>query len=142
MRRIVLALLVTVIMTVGQSSEVLLDDERVIKSSDSQLSIQFSSGPNANQDVKGLFTLTFTSTGTGTISSIEIEISNDGSNWSTVANLTSTPWLKHVDTTVYDNDSWTFRARAYDSDVNNFTEWFNSGEFNLSLIHISEPTRP
>ena len=131
MRRIVLALLVTVIMTVGQSSEVFLDDERVIKSSDSQLSIQFSSGPTANQDVKGLFTLTFTSTGTGNISSIEIEISRDGSNWSSVANLTSTPWLKHVDTTVYDNDSWTFRARAYDSDVNNFTEWFNSGEFNI-----------
>ena len=131
MRRIVLALLVTVIMTVGQSSEVFLDDERVTKSADSQLSIQFSSGPNANQDVKGLFTLTFTSTGTGTISSIEIEISRDGSNWSPVANLTSTPWLKHVDTTVYVNDSWTFRARAYDSDVNNFTEWFNSGEFNI-----------
>ena len=131
MRRIVLALLVTVIMTVGQSSEVFLDDERVIKSSESQLSIQFSSGPTANQDVKGLFTLTFTSTGTGNISSIEIEISRDGSNWSSVANLTSTPWLKHVDTTVYDNDSWTFRARAYDSDVNNFTEWFNSGEFNI-----------
>ena len=131
MRRIVLALLVTVIMTVGQSSEVFLDDERVIKSSDSQLSIQFSSGPNANQDVKGLFTLTFTSSGVGNISSIEIEISRDGSNWSSVANLTSTPWLKHVDTTVYDNDSWTFRARAYDSDVNNFTEWFTSGEFNI-----------
>jgi hypothetical protein len=131
MRRIVLALLVTAIMTVGQSSEVFLDDERVIKSSDSQLSIQFSSGPNANQDVKGLFTLTFTSTGIGNISNIEIEISRDGSNWSTVANLTSTPWLKHVDTTVYDNDSWTFRARAYDSDVNDFTEWFTSGEFNI-----------
>ena len=131
MRRIVLALLVTVIMTVGQSSEVFLDDGRVIKSSESQLSIQFSSGPNADQDVKGLFTLTFTSTGIGNISSIEIEISNDGNIWSPVANLTSTPWLKHVDTTVYDNDSWTFRARAYDSDVNNFTEWFNSGEFNI-----------
>ena len=131
MRRIVLALLVTVIMTVGQSSELFLDDERVIKSSESQLSIQFSSGPTANQDVKGLFTLTFTSSGVGNISSIEIEISRDGSNWSSVANLTSTPWLKHVDTTVYDNDSWTFRARAYDSDVNNFTEWFTSGEFNI-----------
>ena len=131
MRRIVLALLVTVIMTVGQSSEVFLDDRRVFKSSESQLTIQFSNGPTANQDVKGLFTLTFTSTGTGTISSIEIEISNDGNSWTSVANLTTTPWLKHVDTTIYDNDSWTFRARAYDSDVNNFTEWFTSGEFNI-----------
>ena len=131
MRRIVLVLLVTVIMTVGQSSEVFLDDERVTKFSESQLSIQFSNGPTANQDVKGLFTLTFTSAGTGTISSIEIEISNDGSSWTSVANLTSTPWLKHVDTTVYENDTWTFRARAYDSDVNNFTQWFTSGEFNI-----------
>ncbi|MDP7374818.1 MAG: hypothetical protein QF445_04870, partial [Candidatus Poseidoniaceae archaeon] len=81
MRRIVLALLVTVIMTVGQSSEVFLDDRRVVKSSESQLTIQFSNGPTANQDVKGLFTLTLTSTGTGTISSIEIEISNDGNSW-------------------------------------------------------------
>ena len=112
MRRIVLALLVTVIMTVGQSSEVFLDDERVTKFSESQLSIQFSNGPTANQDIKGLFTLTFTSAGTGTISSIEIEISNDGSSWTSVANLTSTPWLKHVDTTAYENDTWTFRARV------------------------------
>ena len=118
-------------MTVGQSSEVFLDDGRLVKSSESQLSIQFSNGPTANQDVKGLFTLTFTSTGTGTISSIEIEISNDGNSWSSVGNLTTTPWLKHVDTTIYDNDSWTFRARAYDSDANNFTEWFTSGEFNI-----------
>ena len=131
MRRIVLALLVTVIMTVGQSSEVFLDDGRLVKPSESQLSIQFSNGPTANQDVKGLFTLTFTSTGSGTISRIEIEISKDGNSWSPVANLTSTPWLKHVDTTAYDNDSWTFRARAYDSNVNNFTEWFTSGEFNI-----------
>ena len=131
MRHIVLALLVTVIMTVGQSSDVFLDDERVTKSSESQLSIQFSNGPTANQDVKGLFTLTFTPAGTGTISSIEIEISNDGNTWTQVANLTSTPWLKHVDTTAYNNDSWTFRARAWDSDVGNFTEWFTSGEFNI-----------
>ena len=131
MRRIVLALLVTVIMTVGQSSDVFLDDERVTKSSESQLSIQYSNGPTANQDVKGLFTLTFTPAGTGTISSIEIEISNDGNTWTQVANLTSTPWLKHVDTTAYNNDSWTFRARAWDSDVGNFTEWFTSGEFNI-----------
>tara|TARA_B100000282_G_scaffold76409_1_gene52667 strand:+ start:2127 stop:3902 length:1776 start_codon:yes stop_codon:yes gene_type:complete len=118
-------------MTVGQSSDVFLDDERVTKSSESQLSIQFSNGPTANQDVKGLFTLTFTPAGTGTISSIEIEISNDGNTWTQVANLTSTPWLKHVDTTAYNNDSWTFRARAWDSDVGNFTEWFTSGEFNI-----------
>ena len=131
MRRIVLALLITVTMIVGQSSDVFLDDEKVKKSSESQLALQFANGPTASQDVKGLYTLTFTSSGTGSISNIEIEISNDENNWSQVANLTSTPWLKHIDTTTYDNDSWTFRARAWDSDVGNFTEWFTSGEFNI-----------
>ena len=115
----------------GQSSDVFLPEQKNVKFADSQLSLQFSNGPIEDQDVKGLYTLTFTSSGTGTISSIEIEISNDGNNWSPVANLTSTPWINYVDTTNYQNDSWTFRARAWDSTVNNFTDWFTSGEFNI-----------
>lgn len=115
----------------GQSSDVFLPEQKNVKFADSQLSLQFSNGPIEDQDVKGLYTLTFTSSGTGTISSIEIEISNDGNNWDTVANLTSTPWINYVDTTTYQNDSWTFRARAWDSTVDNFTDWFTSGEFNI-----------
>ncbi len=118
-------------MAMGQSSDVFLPEQKNVKFADSQLSLQFSNGPIEDQDVKGLYTLTFTSSGTGTISSIEIEISNDGNNWDTVANLTSTPWINYVDTTSYQNDSWTFRARAWDSTVNNFTDWFTSGEFNI-----------
>ena len=131
MRRFISVLLVVVVMTMGQSSEVFLPDDRFVKYADSQLTLQFSNGPSENQDVKGLYTLTFSSTGSGTISSIEIDISSDGSNWTSVANLTSTPWLKHVDTTTYQNDSWTFRARAWDSSVENFTLWYTSGEFNI-----------
>ena len=131
MRRIISVILVVVIMTMGQSSEVFLPDAPVVKSADSQLVLQFANGPVEDQDVKGLYTLTFSSTGTGTISSIEIEISNDGTNWNSVANLTSTPWLKHVDTTDYANDSWTFRARAWDSAAENFTLWYTSGEFDI-----------
>jgi hypothetical protein len=110
---------------------VFLPEQKKVKFADSQLSLQFSNGPIEDQDVKGLYTLAFTSSGTGTISSIEIEISNDGNNWSPVANLTSTPWINYVDTTNYQNDSWTFRVRAWDSTVNNFTDWFTSGEFNI-----------
>ena len=98
---------------------------------DSQLSLSFANGPTEGQDVKGLYTLTFSSTGTGTITSMEIEISSDGTSWSPVANLTSTPWLKHVDTTDYSNGSWIFRVRAWDSTAVNFTSWFSSGEFNI-----------
>jgi len=131
MRRFIAVLLVVVIMTMGQSSEVFLSDTEQVKMADSQLSLTFSNGPTENQDVKGLYTLSFSSTGSGTIASMEIEISNDDTNWSPVANLTSTPWLKHVDTTAYANGSWTFRARAWDSAAENFTSWFESGEFNI-----------
>ncbi len=131
MRRFISVLLVVIIMTIGQSGDVFLLDSKVVKSADSQLTLVFANGPSENQDVKGLYTLSFSSTGSGTISSIEIDISSDGTNWDEVANLTSTPWLKHVDTTEYANGSWTFRARAWDSSVENFSVWSTSGQFNV-----------
>lgn len=131
MRRFISVILVVVIMTIGQSGDILLADSKQIKAADSELAIVFSNGPDENQDVKGLFTLSLATTGNGTLSSIEIEISSDGASWTTVANLTTTPWLKHVDTTAYSNGTWTFRARAWDSAVENFTIWYSSGEFNI-----------
>ena len=124
-------LLVVIIMTMGQSGDVFLPDSKVVKSADSELTLVFANGPTEDQDVKGLYTLSFSSTGNGTISSIEIDISSDGNNWDEVANLTSTPWLKHVDTTGYENGTWTFRARAWDSSVGNFSVWSSSGQFNI-----------
>ena len=118
-------------MTIGQSGDVFLPDSKVVKYTESELTLVFANGPSENQDVKGLFTLSFSSTGNGTISSIEIDISSDGTNWDEVANLTSTPWLKHVDTTEYANGTWTFRARAWDSSVGNFSVWTSSGQFNI-----------
>ena len=124
-------LLVVIIMTMGQSGDVFLPDSKVVKYADSELTLVFANGPTENQDVKGLYTLSFSSTGNGTISSIEIDISSDGTNWDEVANLTSTPWLKHVDTTGYENGTWTFRARAWDSSVGNFSVWSSTGQFNI-----------
>ena len=131
MRRFISVLLVVIIMTMGQSGDVFLADSKVVKSADSELTLVFANGPTEDQDVKGLYTLSFSSTGNGTISSIEIDISSDGTNWDEVANLTSTPWLKHVDTTGYENGTWTFRARAWDSSVGNFSVWTSSGQFNI-----------
>ena len=131
MRRFISVLLVVIIMTMGQSGDVFLPDSKVVKYADSELTLVFANGPTENQDVKGLYTLSFSSTGNGTISSIEIDISSDGTNWDEVANLTSTPWLKHVDTTGYENGTWTFRARAWHSSVGNFSVWSSSGQFNI-----------
>ena len=113
MRRFISVLLVLVIMTMGQSNEIFLADSKQVKAADSNLELVFSNGPTQGQDLKGLFTLSISSTGTGTLSSIEIEISSDGTGWTQVTNLTTTPWLKHVDTTSYANGSWTFRAVSY-----------------------------
>ena len=131
MRRFISVLLVLVIMTMGQSNEIFLTDSKQVKAADSELELVFSNGPSQGQDLKGLFTLSIASSGTGTLSSIEIEISSDGTSWTQVTNLTTTPWLKHVDTTSYANGTWTFRVRAWDSSVSNHTEWYNSEEFNI-----------
>lgn len=118
-------------MTIGQSGDILLLDSKQVRSVDSELALIFSNGPSQDQNVKGLFTLSMASTGNGTLSNIEIDISSDGTVWSSVTNLTTTPWLTHVDTTNYANGSWTFRARAWDSSVENHTIWYTSGEFNI-----------
>ncbi len=114
-----------------------LSDSIVVKNSPSDISITFSNGPNTNDDITGIHTLTFTLTGTGNISSILIEILDSGT-WSTVANLTGTPWLKHFDSTAYTNGSYTLRATAWDDDVANNTT-AQSGQFNI-VNHVPEIT--
>tara|TARA_B100001287_G_C22678986_1_gene529232 strand:- start:238 stop:2007 length:1770 start_codon:yes stop_codon:yes gene_type:complete len=116
----------------GQSGDVFLSNPSSVKLADSNLSILYANGPTQNQEIKGLYTLTLSSSGTGTIESIEIEISDDDTTWTQVANLTSTPWLKHVDTTAYTNGTWTFRARAWDSSSSSFTSWFTSNQFTIA----------
>ena len=118
-------------MTIGQSGDILLADSKQAKFAESDIQLVFANGPSQGEDVKGLFTLSFSSTGSGVLSNIEIDISSDSNNWSPVENLTTTPWLTHIDTTDYANGSWTFRARAWDSTANNHTTWFTSGEFDI-----------
>ena len=132
MRRFISVLVVVFFMTIGHSGDIYFLEDNEVKSSSSSLNLVFANGPSENEVVTGLFTLSISSTGNGNISSIEIDISSDGSNWSSVANLTNTPWLKHVDTTTYLNDTYLFRARAWDSDVQSFTGYFTTGEFNIA----------
>jgi len=114
-----------------------LSDAVIVNNSPSNTSIAFSNGPNTDDNITGLHTLTFTLSGTGNISSILIEVLDSGS-WNLVTNLTSTPWLKHFDSTIYTNGNYTLRATAWDDDVANTTTAF-SGEFNI-VNHIPEIT--
>lgn len=128
---VLIFLLATLLMPVLQIDEnnAVLSERELVEFSPSNLSIAFSNGPNTNDDITGLHTLTFSLSGSGNISSILIEIFHSG-NWSTVTNLTSTPWLKHFDSTAYTNGSYLLRASAWDDDVANSTIAL-SGQFNI-----------
>ena len=87
----------------------------------SAVNIVFSNGPAEDESVTGLKTVTFSLTGTGTIDSILVEIAEVGGAYSTLTNLTGTPWLFNFDSTSQTNGTYTLRATGWDSDVNDVT---------------------
>ena len=87
----------------------------------SAVSIVFSNGPAEDESVTGLKTVTFSLTGTGSIDSILVEIAEVGGSYSTLTNLTGTPWLFNFDSTSQTNGTYTLRATGWDSDVDDVT---------------------
>lgn len=87
----------------------------------SAVNIVFSNGPAEDESVTGLKTVTFSLTGTGTIDSILVEIAQVGGAYSTLTNLTGTPWLFNFDSTSQTNGTYTLRATGWDSDVSDVT---------------------
>ena len=87
----------------------------------SAMSIVFSNGPVEDESLTGLKTVSFTLSGTGTIDSILVEIAQVGGSYSTLTNLTGSPWLFNFDSTVVTNGSYTLRATGWDSDVSDVT---------------------
>ena len=107
-----------------------LNDSVVVEaSSPSNLAIGFSNGPAQSDEVKGTYALTFSVAGTGTLDSLLIEITSDESTWTTVVNLTTTPWMYPFDTTGLTNDTYKLRASGWDSDTESFSQattgWFD-----------------
>ena len=87
----------------------------------SAVNIVFSNGPAEDESVTGLKTVTFSLTGTGTIDSILVEIAEVDGAYSTLTNLTGTPWLFNFDSTSQTNGTYTLRATGWDSDVSDVT---------------------
>ncbi|DAC07391.1 MAG TPA: hypothetical protein D7H88_05840, partial [Candidatus Poseidoniales archaeon] len=98
-------------------------------SSPSNLAIGFSNGPAQNDEIKGTYALTFSVAGTGTLASLLIEITTDETTWTTVVNLTTTPWMFPFDTTGLTNDTYKLRVSGWDSDTESFSQatsgWFD-----------------
>ena len=93
-----------------------LPEEAIIAQSNSDVTISYTNGPNSGQSLTGVYTLSFSFSGSGTITSLTIEIS-DGTTWTNVAVLTSSPWVTYLDTTTLTNGSYTLKATAYDDTV-------------------------
>ena len=107
-----------------------LNDAVVVEaSSPSNLAIGFSNGPAQSDEIKGTYALTFSVAGTGTLDSLLIEITSDESTWTTVVNLTTTPWMYPFDTTGLTNETYKLRASGWDSDTESFSQattgWFD-----------------
>ena len=107
-----------------------LEGEVVVEaSSPSSLAIGFSNGPAQNDEIKGTYALTFSVAGTGTLDSLLIEITTDETIWTTVVNLTTTPWMFPFDTTDLTNGTYKLRASGWDSDTESFSQatsgWFD-----------------
>ena len=111
------------------SVETLGDSVDAHRSGASGLNIAFSNGPAQDDEIKGTHALTFSVGGTGTLASLLIEITSDESSWTTLVNLTTTPWMYPFDTTSMTNDTYKLRASGWDSDSESFalaeSGWFN-----------------
>ena len=104
----------------------------------SSVNIVFSNGPAEDESVTGLKTITFELSGVGTIDSILVEIAEVGSPYSSLTNLTGSPWLFNFDSTAHTNGSYTLRATGWDTDVSDNTTT-TSDEFTIDN-HIPEIT--
>ena len=105
----------------SMSTQVMHLEENPETYNTSAVNIVFSNGPAEDESVTGLKTVTFSLTGTGTIDSILVEIAEAGGSYSTLTNLTGTPWLFNFDSTSQTNGTYTLRATGWDSDVSDVT---------------------
>ncbi len=108
---------------------ILEDTPETSQSGASGLNIAFSNGPAQDDEIKGTHAVTFSVGGTGTLTSLLLEITTDESTWTTLVNLTTTPWMYPFDTTSMTNDTYKLRASGWDSDSESFalaeSGWFD-----------------
>ena len=133
----IISLLLISILPLDIDNDLHLEEEVVIHSS-SAASITFSNGPIQSESVTGLKTVTFSIAGTGTIDSILVEIATQGGSYSTLTNLTGTPWLFNFDSTSVANGTYTMRATGWDTDVDDST-LTTTGEFTIDN-HVPDIT--
>ena len=108
---------------------ILEDTPETSQSGASGLNIAFSNGPAQDDEIKGTHAVTFSVGGTGTLTSLLLEITTDESTWTTLVNLTTTPWMYPFDTTSMTNNTYKLRASGWDSDSESFalaeSGWFD-----------------
>ena len=108
-----------------------MSDDNVYFTGVSDLVVEISNGPSAGDTVTGPNSLAFTTSGTGTLVNLTIELSDDDSEWSNLATLSSSPWVYIWNSNSQDNGTWYMRVYGYDSD-DNMTAIVETGSFSIA----------
>ena len=118
--------------------ELLNETPETRQSGASGLNIAFSNGPAQDDEIKGTHAVTFSVGGTGTLASLLLEITSDESTWTTLVNLTTTPWMYPFDTTSMTNDTYKLRASGWDSDSEKFYADFQTECYTWRPLKLEE----
>lgn len=106
-----------------------LDERNEARHVDSAVVLQFHNGPTAGANVTGSFVLIISTAGNGSLSNVSIDYSQDGTNWTLLTTLVSSPWIHTWDTTTHTNGTWYLRTYGWDTSVNNSTTITETGAF-------------
>ena len=93
MRRLMLSAVLFGLLMSTCHPQMLMSDDNVYFTGVSDLVVEISNGPSAGDTVTGPNSLAFTTSGTGTLVNLTIELSDDNSDWSNLATLSSSPWV-------------------------------------------------
>tara|TARA_A100001037_G_scaffold220663_1_gene198467 strand:- start:963 stop:2774 length:1812 start_codon:yes stop_codon:yes gene_type:complete len=91
--------------------------------------LDFSGGPDAGQVISGTFTIRATNVDTTNTSYIDVEVF-DGSTWSAIAQITSSPWLTSWDTSAHADGDYQLRMEGTFTNATT-TGWVTSPTFTI-----------
>ena len=94
----------------------------------SGLTLSSSNAPAEGDEVTGVISVSISTSGTGTVEWMRFDLV--GTSTTALANLSSSPWYKLVDTTAVDNGTYRLLVTAYDSDASAEVT-FTSGNFSI-----------
>ena len=131
MRRILLFVAFIGLLMPTNSAVLLPVEDNTSYSGVSGVVIEISIGPSGGDTITGSNSLAFTTSGSGTLANITIEISENNSDWSELATISTTPWVYVWDSNSQANGTWYMRIFGFDTE-DNMTAIVETGQFTIA----------